>query len=390
MVAGLRRSSAPALRCAALEVSARGGAGRDSSDRSSTVGGEEFFFSKRGGTNRHCDAGCVSTHTLCDREMAQTGSAADCVAGCVAAHTLGDRLVAFKKSCAMPFPLVELQQQLEELCDAIAAVDPLQALAAAASVHPLAWTCSLLRRLEHDDACDLLLDAAARLIAALSGQGEHTLSIPLGRAHPPLQLRCAPNGTGTGSRVWRSAHVAIAAIDAELCGLRVRGRRVVELGCGTAAVGLACAAYGADAVLLLDYDASATVLAAKNARLNGLESVANVARIDLTSPHDPAVGVFDVVVASDLCYDFLPAAAVARAIAAHMDLTNPESRALIVHDLDNSRSDEARRAVSDFAAEVGAIPALRCVARERTGETLLEVLAPALALALAGPGDGGS
>ena len=45
---------------------------------------------------------------------------------------------------------------------------------------------------------------------------------------------------------------------------------VIELGCGTAAVGLACAALSCSEVVLTDVDEAALLLAQRNAVLNGL------------------------------------------------------------------------------------------------------------------------
>ena len=65
-------------------------------------------------------------------------------------------------------------------------------------------------------------------------------------------------GYGTGGKVWSSSRVLcdylvdVAAGLEDALQLELRGARVVELGSGTGAVGLACAALGARAVVLTD------------------------------------------------------------------------------------------------------------------------------------------
>ena len=70
--------------------------------------------------------------------------------------------------------------------------------------------------------------------AAVGGAGEHGLpALPSGEA---LDL-VAPGwsrGVGTGGRVWPAAGALCRYLAAEDC---ARGKRVVELGCGTGAVG---------------------------------------------------------------------------------------------------------------------------------------------------------
>ena len=90
----------------------------------------------------------------------------------------------------------------------------------------------------------------------------------------------------------------------------MEGQRVLELGCGTAAAGLACAALGASTVWLTDIDDDALAFAARNAALNGLR--ASVARLDFlaasapdaaarAASHPPGMPeTFDLVLACDV------------------------------------------------------------------------------------------
>lgn len=79
----------------------------------------------------------------------------------------------------------------------------------------------------------------------------------------------------------------------------VRGRRVLDLACGSGVVALAAARAGASAVTALDVDPLALVATAVNAAAHGAD-VATV-RADLSGP-DPLPAA-DVVLAGDTFYD---------------------------------------------------------------------------------------
>ena len=97
--------------------------------------------------------------------------------------------------------------------------------------------------------------------------------------------------------LWRSG-VALAR---ELDGAELRGRRVVELGCGLAVPSIAAARTGA-LVLATDADADALELAARNARANGVEL--QTATADWAHPAElVSRGPFDLVLAADLLYE---------------------------------------------------------------------------------------
>ena len=99
------------------------------------------------------------------------------------------------------------------------------------------------------------------------------------------------------SVLWRSG-VALAR---ELDGIELRGRRVVELGCGLALPSIAAARAGASA-LATDESAEALALAARNARANQVE--VETARVDWTDPEPlRRRGPFDLVLAADVLYE---------------------------------------------------------------------------------------
>jgi predicted nicotinamide N-methyase len=103
--------------------------------------------------------------------------------------------------------------------------------------------------------------------------------------------------------LWRSG-VALAR---ELDGTALRGRRVVELGCGLAVPSIAAARAGAT-VLATDADAEALELVARNAEANGVR--VETMRVDWCEPDELAGRApFDLVLAADVLYE-RPAVAV--------------------------------------------------------------------------------
>jgi len=101
------------------------------------------------------------------------------------------------------------------------------------------------------------------------------------------------------ARLWPSSLVLARLVAGELVA-RVRGRAVVELGCGLGAVGLTAARAGAD-VTLTDREPEALELAADNARANGL--AVQIVALEWSRVPDALVGRFDVVLGADLAYE---------------------------------------------------------------------------------------
>ena len=99
------------------------------------------------------------------------------------------------------------------------------------------------------------------------------------------------------SVLWRSG-VALAR---EVDSARLRGRRVVELGCGMATPSIAAARAGAH-VLATDASAEALALVVRNAELNGVG--VETARVDWSAPDELlARAPFDLVLAADVLYE---------------------------------------------------------------------------------------
>jgi predicted nicotinamide N-methyase len=97
--------------------------------------------------------------------------------------------------------------------------------------------------------------------------------------------------------LWRSG-VALAR---ELDGMPLRGRRVVELGCGLALPSMAAARAGAT-VLATDADSEALELVERNARVNGVR--VETATAGWTNPGELLRRApFDIVLAADVLYE---------------------------------------------------------------------------------------
>jgi ETFB lysine methyltransferase len=108
--------------------------------------------------------------------------------------------------------------------------------------------------------------------------------------------------------LWPSARI----LAEELAVMRLRGQRVLELGCGLGLVAMGAVIGGAD-VTATDYYEDATRFALVNvARATGtLIETRMVNWVDLP----PDLGKFDVVIASDVLYEHRYASLVANAIA---------------------------------------------------------------------------
>jgi len=101
------------------------------------------------------------------------------------------------------------------------------------------------------------------------------------------------------ARPWPSGVVLASLIAGELAD-RVRGRAVIELGCGRGAAGIAAARVGAD-VTLSDGEPEALEVAAENAAASGVR--VRLVALDWDRVPDALVGRFDVVLGTDIAYD---------------------------------------------------------------------------------------
>ncbi len=76
----------------------------------------------------------------------------------------------------------------------------------------------------------------------------------------------------------------------------VRGRRVVDFGCGSGVAGIAAALAGAETVIGCDLDPQALAATAANAELNGVA-------MELAGDFDSIDGDVDVILVADVLYD---------------------------------------------------------------------------------------
>jgi predicted nicotinamide N-methyase len=94
----------------------------------------------------------------------------------------------------------------------------------------------------------------------------------------------------------------------------VEGKRILELGCGIGLASLVLKRRGAD-VVASDMHPLAEAFLAYNAALNGLPML-HFRRVDWSTPV-AALGVFDLIIASDIMYEQSQVAMVADAIATY-------------------------------------------------------------------------
>lgn len=76
----------------------------------------------------------------------------------------------------------------------------------------------------------------------------------------------------------------------------VRGKRVLDFGCGSGVVAIAAALAGADTVIACDNDPDALAATASNARLNQVE-------LELAADYAAVDGEIDLIIVADVLYD---------------------------------------------------------------------------------------
>jgi predicted nicotinamide N-methyase len=132
----------------------------------------------------------------------------------------------------------------------------------------------------------------------LPGGGELRLLQPAEAAEIPddHQVEWAPLAP-YWSVLWRSG----MALARELAGEDLRGKRVVELGCGLGVPSIAAALGGAK-VIATDGDIDALAVVRRNAEANDVEL--ETAAVDWADPDELVErGPFDLVLASDVLYE---------------------------------------------------------------------------------------
>ena len=152
---------------------------------------------------------------------------------------------------------------------------------------------------------------------------------------PPIKLREERDNEDvplrTGCRVWSCARLLAEWLanrsgggEDDGAGPIVVGRDVLELGAGTGAVGLTCAALGASSVTMTDRDEATLALMHTNARINGHYDASSTCEVCVQGLDwgDPATYIqgasYDLVVAADVLYLPEHCAALPDAVAAHL------------------------------------------------------------------------
>jgi predicted nicotinamide N-methyase len=122
---------------------------------------------------------------------------------------------------------------------------------------------------------------------------------------------------GLGTCVWEGGMALLRAL--ELSPSLVRGKSVLELGCGTGVVSLACLALGASRVVATDHDAAVLKLARQNAADHSwlTKDGATLTVLDYGwgaggAAEEALGGPFDVVLGADVTYDPASAANLCR------------------------------------------------------------------------------
>jgi len=131
----------------------------------------------------------------------------------------------------------------------------------------------------------------------------------------------------TGFEFWRPATLAACRALAAHSENLVRGRCVLEFGCGLGVLGIFCAKLGAAHVLLTDKEPVVLRLAALNALTNGVGARCDFAVHDVvTAAYPPWRGMaFDLVVASDILFLDSLARPLATAIESALVTARPSS-----------------------------------------------------------------
>jgi predicted nicotinamide N-methyase len=150
---------------------------------------------------------------------------------------------------------------------------------------------------------------------ALHSFGIWTLADP----DAPLDLLTDEEFQSTDERMPYFGHIwpaAEALVEYILSGPDLRGRRVLDLGCGLGPCGFAAHTRGAD-VTFFDWEPRALEIVAKTARALRSQDRVHMAVGDWRNP--PSFGLFELILAADVLYEARNAPAVAEFLAGHLD-----------------------------------------------------------------------
>ena len=185
----------------------------------------------------------------------------------------------------------------------------------------------LLKLLEHTN--ERVVDAAASTMSYLSGRSAAgpyrrpwTFKCTSSSSTPSEQIHtltvCEPSyssGAGLGWKTWNAAVVLVEFFGLHLSET-IANRRVLELGCGTGLSGIFCAKFGAESVLMTDFNETVLQTVAQNADRNALPNV-TIKRLDWLDllkekddtdrdesiERDFSEHSFETIIGSDIVYD---------------------------------------------------------------------------------------
>jgi predicted nicotinamide N-methyase len=138
-----------------------------------------------------------------------------------------------------------------------------------------------------------LLDLAVRTVTMPGG------GIVLVRPRDWTALLDSERGAGRDAPFWAATWPSGEELARVVATASLRGRHVLDLGCGLGLAGIAAARGGAD-VLAVDANADAVTFAAENLSLNGAGGRAAIA--SWADPALAASGPFDLVLGGDVLY----------------------------------------------------------------------------------------
>ena len=116
----------------------------------------------------------------------------------------------------------------------------------------------------------------------------------------PEWQSCENNGKkvlllDTGIAFGTGQHETTSMCIAFLEQMELRGKRVLDVGCGSGILGLSALLLGANSAELVDIDSQATAIALHNAQINNLQNLCRIKTCNLTEQTE---GKFDVVLAN--------------------------------------------------------------------------------------------
>ncbi|CAE8612553.1 unnamed protein product [Polarella glacialis] len=182
------------------------------------------------------------------------------------------------------------------------------------------WLCPMLMRDELSEVSEALIE---ELVLARQQEVMLISLDALGSVRVSVAGSTVSEWTMADGRfVWHGARAMVKLIASSE--IDVRGKRVLEMGCGLGVVGLACAIAGASSVLLSDHDTELLRACERSAWLNDLQQVIATSRLDWDDSTSSSLlqkdfRPFDVILGADIIYDPKHAISVLGVISRFLD-----------------------------------------------------------------------